>query len=70
MVWCALAHRERLLHLRRRLVVVVAGLVGVDDAGAGTDEGDRRARDRAYDAAEASIVNVTVRPEVAVAVTL
>ena len=34
----ALAHREGLLHLGRRVVVGVAGLVGVECAGAGSGE--------------------------------
>ena len=41
-------HRERLLHSRRRVVVRVARLVGVDHAHTAPDERHRRARDRAY----------------------
>ena len=40
-------HREALLDLRSRVPVAVAGLVGVDLAGAGTDEGDHTGGDRA-----------------------
>ena len=44
MVWVRLAHREGLLDLGRGVVVGVAGLVGVDDAGADGDEGDDAGR--------------------------
>ena len=62
---------EGLLDLRGRLVAGVAGLVGVDDAGADSDEGDGGTRDAAAPIGRGSIEKVTglpLAPPVAVGV--
>ena len=65
----ALAHGEGLLDLGRRVVVGVAGLVGVERAVAGRSEGDHAAArwSRCAEVDESTVM-VTARPEVAVAV--
>ena len=68
MVWLFLSPLKRLLHLGRRVVVGVAGLVGVDHAGADRREVDHAGAQGADRCSMPSIVNVTARPEVAVAV--